>query len=184
MSEETKRPVDINEDADMKIAGLEEAGELPEDPATLTEQLEHQTLNGNLDRAKRLGGLLAGMIAAMETEFNRQALAAFAVETGIGQAIDNEFVARTAHSAFYETLRLAAPELEIRLQETGAFSFYYLSMREAPETEDRDIAGRVAETYAVLLGRENESAAVEEGQELFTGYLTKTHEVIEGLSFV
>lgn len=129
------------DDSDMKIAGddfddiLEPQGESAEAVARL---LEQEKANGNLSRARRLGAIMADEVSAIEGGDSqpaedigslltqRRILLAFAVEVGLDAFLPNNLVAQTAQNVFYNTLHITAPAFYDDLQESGAFSFYYM----------------------------------------------------------
>ena len=140
------------DDSDMKIAGddfddiLEPQGESAEAVARL---LEQEKANGNLSRARRLGAIMADEVSAIEGGDSqpaedigslltqRRILLAFAVEVGLDAFLPNNLVAQTAQNVFYNTLHITAPAFYDDLQESGAFSFYYMYVRGGKQVERR-----------------------------------------------
>ena len=125
-----------NDDSDMKIAGdeFEPAAEKDDSDAT-AKLLEKEKANGNLSRARRLGAIMAEEVSEIEGDHptsdaalltQRRILLAFAVEVGLDAFLPNTLLSQTAQSIFYDTLRLTASAFYEDLQESGAFSFYYL----------------------------------------------------------
>lgn len=172
----------MEDDRDMKIVGdglnLEESEE-----RDLTSDLRNKhTLNGNLDRAKRFGGLLAGWIAAAGDDKQLKILLTFAAGVGVRKALPEDMVRQTAAAAFYETLESAEPEFYRELQESGAFSFYALCVR-----EEAGSAARVGETYASLCKAERTGDAKRRaaaGAKLYADFVEKVYNTANEIGFI
>ena len=185
------------DDSDMKIAGddfepVKKADEQESVEAT-ARQLAQEKSNGNLSRARRLGAIMADEVSAIdgstnpahETERNRalpmqrRILLAFAVEVGLDAFLPNQLVAQTAQNIFYNTLLITAPSIYEDLQESGAFSFYYLCFRDG-----RHVEQRVVETFAALCVRKEDSEYEQMGRELYMRFIAQVKHFADTLEFV
>lgn len=183
-----KNRVFPTDDSDMKIAGEDFEAPRPsgDDDATAL-LLRREKENGNLSRARRLGAILAEDVSAVEGGqpagdaailTQRRMLLAFTVEVGLQQALPNELLTETAQSVFYDTLRLTAPSFFEDLQESGAFSFYYLCVRDG-----RHVKESIGETFASLCGHAGDAALSRQGAELYTHCIQQLHELVERMEF-
>lgn len=183
------------DDSDMKIVTgdfdpePEPAGESAEATARL---LEREKKNGNLGKARRLGARMAEEVASIEgytTAANgaaenpslltqRRILLAFAVEVGLDAFLPNNLVAQTAQNVFYDTLHITAPEFYDDLQESGAFSFYYLCVRDG-----RQVEKKVGETFASLCGMKGSESYARMGQELYIRFIGQVKRLTCGEQF-
>lgn len=188
------RPED---DSDMKIAGdsFEEPVTAADDSAeALAALLDREKKNGNLSRARRLGAIMADEVTAIEggdgglahsAEENavllsqRRILMAFAVEVGLDAFLPNNLVAQTAQNIFYNTLHITAPAFYDDLQESGAFSFYYLCVRGGRQVEQK-----VGEIFASLCGKEGDELYTRMGTNLYNQFMTQVRHFAETLEFV
>lgn len=185
------------DDSDMKIAGddfepVKKADEQESVEAT-ARQLAQEKSNGNLSRARRLGAIMADEVSAIdgstnpvhETERNRalpmqrRILLAFAVEVGLDAFLPNQLVAQTAQNIFYNTLLITAPSIYEDLQESGAFSFYYLCFRDGRQVEQR-----VGETFAALCGRKEDPEYEQMGRKLYMRFIAQVKHFADTLEFV
>ena len=181
----------LEDDRDMKIAGDDfepvepRAGEVDNGDAAL---LEQEKENGNLSRARRLGAILAEEVSAVEGDSptensalltQRRILLAFAVEVGLDALLPNGLTAQTAQTIFYDTLRATAPQFYDDLQASGAFSFYYLCVRDGRQVEER-----VGETFASLCGKKGDPACEQTGRELFRRFSGQVKRFVDTLEFV
>lgn len=178
-----------NDDSDMKIMGDEfEPPAEKDDTHETARQLEREKANGNLGRARRLGAMMAEEVSSIEGGVpvsepapltQRRILLAFAVEVGFEAFLPNSILAETAQSVFYETLRQDAPAFFEDLQESGAYSFYFLCVREGREVEKK-----VGETYASLCGRPKQETLAREGSELYVRFIGQVQKLVNDIGFV
>lgn len=177
-----------NDDSDMKIVGekLDPPAERDDTHETAL-QLEREKANGNLARARRLGAMMAEEVSAIEGGSpacepapltQRRILLAFAAEVGFEAFLPNSILTETAQSVFYETLRQDAPALFEDLQGSGAYSFYFLCVREG-----RDVEKKVGETYASLCGRPKDTALAGEGSELYVRFIGQVQKFVNDIGF-
>lgn len=181
----------FEDDRDMKIAGddfepVEQPGNREaDDEAAL---LEREKENGNLSRARRLGAIMADEVSAVEGDSQtsdsalltqRRILLSFAVEVGLDALLPNSLAAQTAQTVFYDTLRTTAPQFYDDLQASGAFSFYYLCVRDGRQGEDK-----VGETFASLCGHKGDEAYARMGRELYQRFTAQVRYFVDTLEFV
>ena len=193
------------DDSDMKIvsgafAPETEAGE---SPAALADAVARAKENGDLARARNLGALLAERVlppgeapAVGETspdgtptdsetplpgraaERQGRFLKAFAVEAALDAYLPNTVLADTAKNVFYEALTAAAPGFTEELQESGAFSFYYLCVRGGVGAERK-----IGESYAMLCGRAEDAGFAKIGEKRYLTFLDEVKAMIDADQF-
>lgn len=176
-------------DSDMKIAGDDfKVKEQVDDTEHTAVFLKKEKENGNLIRARRLGAILAEDVSSIEGESNaddavfitqRRILLAFAVEVGLNTALPNRLLSETAQSVFIDTLRTTASSFFEDLQKSGAFSFYYLCVRER-----RDTKKSIGETFASLCGKNGDKKLAVIGAELYDRFINQVQTVVDGMGFV
>ena len=148
-------------DADMKIVGDERP--VASDAAAKWQQ---QKACGNIDRAHRLGAVLAQQLMNIEEPdaarlLQKQMLLAFVVDDALPSLLPDELLTKTVRGTFYERLRGLLPDFEDTLHRLGAFTFYRLSVDgDAPD------AARVGAVFAALCGCAEDAAVEKEGARL------------------
>ena len=178
------------EDSDMKIAGdsFDPAEPTGDDSDQTARELEHQKENGNQSRARRLGALMADDVSAVEggnpagdsvLQSQRRILLAFAVQMGLECFLPGKLLTETATAVFFDTLRETAPAFYEDLQESGAFSFYYLCVREGG-----DAVPKVGKTFASLCGRADNASYIRMGEELYRRFIDQVKHFVDVLGFV
>ncbi|MDD3693698.1 MAG: hypothetical protein PHX02_07355 [Oscillospiraceae bacterium] len=178
------------DDSDMKIASddFKKTQQIVDDTEQMANLLKREKSNGNLARARRLGAVMAEDVASIEGEnpacdtahmTQRRILLAFAVEIGLNTVLPNKLLSETAQSIFYDTLRTTASTFYDDLQKSGAFSFYYLCVREAEEVEKC-----VGETFATLCGCPGDKKIAKMGTDLFTHFINQVHTFAKTMGFV
>lgn len=160
----------LEDDRDMKIAGddFEPVNEAGADVGHEAQLLEQEKENGNLSRTDD---------SALLTQ--RRILLSFAVEVGLDALLPNSLTAQTAQDIFYNSLRVTAPRFYDDLQASGAFSFYYLCVRDGRQVEEK-----VGETFASLCGKKDDPAYARMGQELFRRFSGQVRNFVDTLEFV
>ena len=108
----------------------------------------------------------------------RRILMAFAVEVGLDAFLPNNLVAQSAQNVFYDTLKILAPDFYDDLQESGAFSFYYLCVRDG-----RQVERRVGENFASLCGRQGSESYARMGEELYSRFIAQVKRLTCGEQF-
>lgn len=179
------------DDSDMKIAGAsfgDSSGTIRDSAEQTAHLLEHHKKNGNLSRARRLGAIMADSVSAIEGDSpaqdsalltQRRILLAFAVEVGLECFLPDSLVAQTAQNIFYNTLHTTSPAFYDDLQESGAFSFYYLCVRDGREVEQC-----VGKTFASLCGHAGDAAYAHTGEQLYIRFIDEVQSTADSLEFV
>ena len=179
------------DDSDMKIAGDSfgnASGTIRDSAEQTARLLEHHKSNGNLSRARRLGAIMADSVSAIEGDSpeqdsalltQRRILLAFAVEVGLECFLPDSLVAQTAQNIFYNTLHTTATAFYDDLQESGAFSFYYLCVRDG-----RQVEKRVGETFASLCGHTGDAAFARTGEQLYIRFIAEVQSTADSLGFI
>lgn len=177
------------DDSDMKIASDDfKTHETIDDTEQTTMLLKREKSNGNLARARRLGALMAEDVSSIDGEnpvcdtahmTQRRILLAFAVEIGLNTVLPNKLLSETAQSIFYDTLRTTASTFYDDLQKSGAFSFYFLCVREAEEVEKC-----VGETFATLCGFAGDKKIAKMGTDLFNRFINQVSTFAQAMGFV
>lgn len=180
------------DDSDIKIAGEEKKAPV-DDSLKEAEELRKQKENGNLERARRLGQLLSKDIIRLDGEssfgedeeescevrMQRRLLLAFAACYGVDVFVENKMVGKVAVNSFYDTLKKSLPAFYDDLSGSGAFSFYYLSVRRGGNVEKN-----IGKTFAMLSGKEDDSVLSELGEALFIRFTDVIEKTIESVNFV
>lgn len=165
-------------DADMKIVGDERP--VASDAAAKWQQ---QKACGNIDRAHRLGAVLAQQLMNIEEPdaarlLQKQMLLAFVVDDALPSLLPDELLTKTVRGTFYERLRGLLPDFEDTLHRLGAFTFYRLSVDgDAPD------AARVGAVFAALCGCAEDAAVENEGARLYRGYHERLAETVAMVDF-
>ena len=178
-----------NDDSDMKIMGDDyDFPEEKDDSHETARQLEQEKANGNLNRARQLGAMMAEEVSAVEGDSpenepalltQRRILLAFAAEVGFEAFLPTSILTETAQSVFYETLSKDAPAFYEDLQESGAFSFYYLCVREGRQVEEK-----VGQTFASLCGKPKDAALAQEGEGLYRRFIDRVQRFVNSMGFL
>lgn len=185
----------VHEDKDMKIFGSNRAdksflnSELYGDDADYQKQKE----NGNVDKAKELGVLLANEFVSVcrkdeltlsqndnESLMTQKILLlSFTVMAGLEEFCDNIAIANTARTSFFDKLYELDNDLFVRSSDTGAFSFYYLSFRRGTEVDRR-----VGQTFAMLCSHDGDPIYQELGEALYCWFFSIIQKKVEQAEFV
>ncbi len=174
----------IDNDQDMKIVGEvipKKSGE-----ADTAESWIRQKNSGNIDRAHRLGAMLAQQLLTIQDDdaarvLQKQMLFAFAVDAGCSVFLNDELLAQTARGTFFERLRTLLPSFEDTLHRLGAFTFYRLCLDS--DAEKTLPAEKIGTVFAALCGRAEDAATETEGAALFRGYLSRLEETVAKAGF-
>lgn len=182
------------DDSDMKVVGdsLDHLQEPSEETADAAAQLwAREKANGNVAKARRAGAILAGIVLSDEgfasidgiadddLRTQRFVLATFAVEVGFDAFLPNGILSETAQDMFDHTLKITAPEWYDLLTQTGAFSFYYLSIRSA---RGQSGAG-IGDTFATMCGLAGNKACIKMGNALYLSVLARIKALADSLQF-
>ena len=159
------------DDSDMKIVGAASDTEEISEAEAASRLLRQEQENGNLDRARTLGRLLAQTLGQGErplTEDNRAVtvqrwlLMMFAVEVELEKRLPTQLTAQTAENEFFDTLREHVEAVYEELQNNGSLSFYYLCLQDADKAEQK-----IGETFASLCGHAGEADFAAAGTQLY-----------------
>ncbi len=171
----------IENDDDMKIAGSEKKA-----PVDVTEQWVAQKKSGNIDRAHRLGKVLAQQLMNLQAEsdallLQQQMLFAFTMDTVGPALLADDILVETARGTFFERLRALLPTFETTLHRLGAFTFYRLCVdgyhpRALP-------AQKIGAMYAALCGKAEDAEFAAEGAELFQSFVARLQETMDMVEF-
>ena len=169
---------------------------VPFDTETATammQQVAQEKQNGNLGKARRMGARLAEDIAAIDHATppangaaenaalmtQRRILLAFAAEVGLDAFLPNNLTAQEAQNIFYNNLHLTAPAFYDDLQESGAFSFYYLCVRDG-----RHVERKIGETFARLCGMADSESYIRMGIDAYNRFMTQVRRMADSMNFV
>ncbi len=169
---------------------------VPLDTETATammQQVAQEKQNGNLGKARRMGARLAEDIAAIDHATppangaaenaalmtQRRILLAFAAEVGLDAFLPNNLTAQEAQNIFYNNLHLTAPAFYDDLQESGAFSFYYLCVRDG-----RHVERKIGETFARLCGMADSESYIRMGIDAYNRFMTQVKRMADSMNFV
>lgn len=164
------------------------------DPADEGERIAARLLGyqsrGVLEQTRQLGAFLAGEVAGSfgEVEFGKDAsensemlrqrrmLLTFAVLYGSEIYFADTILAQSMLGSFYDALSTNTPELYRQINESGAFSFYYLAVRRnaTPEQE-------IGRAFAMLCGEDDNTLLCEMGRALYIHFMDKMYETIQNL---
>lgn len=164
-----------------------------ETAAAMVQQVEREKQNGNLGKARRIGACLAADIAAIDQVTppangaaenvllltQRRILLTFAAEVGLDSFLPNNLTAQEAQNVLYNNLHLAAPAFYDDLQESGAFSFYYLCVRNG-----RHVERRIGETFARLCGMADSESYIRMGIDAYNRFMAQVKQLADSMHFV
>ncbi len=169
-------------DDDMKIVGAEQPAAV--DTAA---QWSVQKANGNIDRARRLGKVLAQQLLNIQEDdsamlLQKQMLFTFTIDT-VGQTmLPDALLVETARSTFFERVRELLPDFEATLQRLGAFTFYRLAVDGYHPAALPAV--KIGAMFAALCGKGDDKAATEEGAQLFIAFVKRLEETVSMVEFV
>lgn len=172
------------DDSDIKIAEFKEKRNVMHDQTIADHQL--QTQNGNLERAKQFGALMADKVYAYENNsqeeavaLNEQMLFVFAATVAFENYTPSRMTAVSALASFYERLNGISSEFYHVISNSAAFSFYYLCLRNRPSLERS-----VGETFSMICGNAEDTELAQKGSRLFAEFLGEASEIAEKLNFI
>lgn len=164
------------DDSDIKIfTGGNSSSDDNNEVLKLAEESKRHRNNGNADKAKKIGVLLA---EAAPKELNDPALKKFvgdpeilyeikvlSVFTGESSAhiyMPNPILATTAVNALYDNLKAQFPGFYENITDGTAFSFYYLNLRRGIDVEEN-----IGKTFAMLCEDENNQELMKLGETIY-----------------
>ncbi len=170
----------MENDDDMKIVGAEP--KKGQDTAALWSR---QKENGNIDRAHRLGGILAQHLITIQDddpalELQKQMLFAFVLDAAGPRFLKEELLVQTARGTFFEKLRSLLPGFEDTTHRLGAFTFYRMCLN----GEETLPAAKIGTVYAALCGKENDPETTKEGERLVNAFLARLQDTLSMVAFV
>lgn len=169
----------IENDDDMKIVGV-----VRETLPDTAEIWSRQKKSGNIDRAHRLGGILAQHLITIQDddpaiELQKQMLFAFVLDMAVSRVLREDVLVQTARGTFFEKLRALLPGFEDTLHRLGAFTFYRMCLN----GEDALPAEKIGKVYAALCGKEEDETVVLQGTDLVNSYLARLQETLSMVEF-
>ncbi len=166
------------DDKDIKIAGDRPSATIRRNKAAKfsDDEFTRETANGNIDKAKKLGRLVAEKFCESGDEIvpdtdsaensemliQRRQLLAFGVRIGFERFCPTESVVNSAWNSFEKTLEKIAPSIKGCITDTGAFSFYFLAYRRGG-----DVERRIGQTFAMLCSHDGDPIYQELGEALY-----------------
>ncbi len=183
---------DYLDDDDVKVLDFSDSKSSSDDVEELIDDVQEQKQNGNLDKARQLGEDLAGEVDSNDGEFifgldqqesgdiicQRRLLLAFVVTYGLDRFCVNSLIAKTAQNTFLETIQQASPSIYKDINQQGAFSYYYLCVRDGETPADG-----VGKTFAELCGRKGDCVYAKLGAALYEYFLTVVEQRVISLRF-
>lgn len=172
------------DDSDIKIAEFKDKNDIIADQAIADHKQQIQ--NGNLDRAKQFGMLMAEKVYAYESSLpnnafavNEQILYVFAATVAFDFYTPSRLTAVSALSSFYESLNSISTEFYHMISNSADFSFYYLCLRNRPNLEKS-----VGEAFAMICGQTDNIELAQKGSQLFGEFLAKANDIAGKLQFI
>lgn len=179
----------------MKIVGDRPSDELFKKSELYGDIADYQKekSNGNLERAKGLGAVLATEFVSVcrkddltlsqndsESLMTQKILLlSFTVMAGLEQYCPNMALANTARTSFFDSLYDLDRDLFLKSSDTGAFSFYYLSFRRGTEVDRR-----VGQTFAMLCAHDGDPIYQELGEALYCWFSSVIQKKVKATEFV
>ncbi len=179
-------------DEDVKVANFSDQDAPVDDTEELIEDVQEQKQNGNIDKARKLGRLLAQEVDSNDGEFifgldqqesadiicQRRLLLAFVVNYGLEIYLKNQLVSQTAQNTFFETIQNTSPSIDKDIKQQGAFSYYYLCVRDSEKP-----AEAIGKTFAELCDRKGDCIYAKLGSALFEYFLVVVDDRVKALQF-
>ncbi len=183
------------DDNDMKIFGNPKIENEADVLIRVVEIMKKQRANGNMDRAKALGEVVAHQVYSFEgiddsvkqriDEYKDnesiyeqiRMLVTFTAEAEIHVLLEKYSVSTMTVNAFYDELIKLDEDLYDNI--TNAFTFYYLELRKGG-----DVPTLLGKRFAKLCGDGNDESLVNLGSEIFTSISDIIREEIEATDFI
>lgn len=169
-------PLHRDEDDDIKIASFSEStrsGRENAADAMAALFLRHRS-NGNLEKAQKLGEVLAKLLAGEGSHIelmgslggvnriHKELLCSFAVSVAIEQYLPDAVLSQMAEDTFFEEIKRLSPSLHRFINDSGAFSFYYLAYRRGGDVEHS-----IGKTFATLCDLDEDAVCAELGEAIY-----------------
>lgn len=160
--------------------------------------IAHRT-NGNIDKARKLGEILAtitpsgsgdGIIVDLKDHlapryfapdilYQIKVLLVFACETLLQIEIPVSVVSTTAITSMYESIRLNSQGFYDNISNGAAFTFYYLAIQKQGELSDN-----IGEAFAMLCSVKNKEGFVKAGKTVWNIAVDIIEKEIEKINFI
>lgn len=172
-------------DEDVKIYRNEEPPqEIQSDGELSAAAFLHHKKNGNLNKCKELGQLLAKTFEddAKRLEKDPHAsqklsLISYIVSDELASEIPDVMLQKSALSVFQNTIEAMNPALFSAISDSTAYTLYILDDRQGDE-------GSMGHTFAELCGDENNQQLIESANMLAAEYRRLFHSIITSYSFI
>lgn len=177
--ENNKAPSFLDDDSDMKFA--DDLSELAaafssDDSEETARRFRAHRDNGNLERAQRIGRLLANELLQKESAAlwgiddvesmlmirQRKLLFVFVADQVLEELLPDSLLAQSAQNTFYNKLKRVEPALYDAVRADGAFSLYLVCCKDG--LTDCDGIGKV---FAGLVGRAEDYVIRQFGETLY-----------------
>lgn len=182
------------DDRDIKIAGSQPSNTDRNKLETsyATEEFNREKQKGNIEKARRLGVLVAEHLSAQgrsilfdiigedKRDYITQChqLVTFAVSVSFGRFCSSSVVSKTAYNSFSDTLKRIAPEMYASSKDMGAWSFYFLAYRRAG-----DVERRIGQTFAMLCSHDGDPVFQEIGEALYCRVMSLVENLVNEIGF-
>lgn len=164
-------------DNDIKIASDKPSLDIKKNVGVQSNQ--SAVKSGSYNRAKEWGVVVAQEFIkdalanpkTAECDFEmiiqRRLLLSFTATVGFEQYSTDDSFSGVAQKSFLYTLKSKDPDLFDTVQDTGAFSFYYLAFRRGG-----DVVRRIGQTFAMLCSHDGDPIYQELGEALYCWFLS------------
>ena len=185
------------DDSDMKIAGRPGVKTEETDFSGLLAESSRQHFNGNVAKAKTLGANIVssysyraapaelvdfvmenGVTPTEAVLLQARYLSVFSAEFCLNHYLPSPLLAEIAKSEMYDVLMKFSPEFYDDLARSGAFSFYYMAMKNGKVTP----LG-VGKQFANLCGKAGDPVYIALGQKLHAANVAVFKKAINGFVF-
>lgn len=176
------------EDKDIKIY-IGKSNREANDFLQISEEIEQNRQNGNIEKAQLLGQSLAQVkpddselkldcsnMAATEL-YRIRVLLTFTAEYIIRQSINSEIVADAVSTAMYSYLKTAEPGYYDNISDGSAFTFYLLALK-----KEGDVAHNIGEQFAERCGTSHKEY-IDRGAKIFRTASALFTEMINKVEF-
>lgn len=171
-----------DEDIKIYLGDEEEVSPVSEGERSAAEFLQHKR-NGNLDKTKQLGELLASTLLGDAPRFcgepygkQKLVLISFLALDAL-ENIPNQMLQKSAQAVFRSTVERRSPEIHKIIVDSTAYTMYILNEREHPE----DGWGR---TLAELCEADNDQQLIDSGNRLTAEYKKLFRDMVHSYHFV
>lgn len=182
----------MNDDRDIKIFGSPEQDGDAEFLRQI-ELLDHHRQNGNVEKARVLGGRLFDLVKEdadspkdLDPEFlegkmpvKMGVLAMFATEAALNMYLPSTQLSTIAIAELHRLLAKTQSPVYEKILESPAYSFYYLSLRKGFEDPGREIG----KAFAEHCRREGEEKFIEHGKYIYEAVVKEVQHQIDLMDF-